>query len=145
MFKVGESGNPSGRPKAIISRAYRKLMSMKLPPAKDPAELFQVMFNNIIDSEGTYADIMALAQLKEAILGNVRAAAEIADRVEGKAPLKIEFDEDDKPYIPIDYNFKKLGLVKFRQLKALMDEAKADPKTEQIKLPPVNGNGKQKA
>ena len=140
-FKPGVVTNPGGRPKAIISRAYRKLMSMKLPKASSPEELFQIMFNKIIEADSTYADLMALAQLKQAIVGNVAAAKEIADRIEGKAVLKIEFDEEGTPQIPIDWDLKGLGLVKFRELKALLDEAKAKQKPVPLQIPPVNGNG----
>jgi hypothetical protein len=74
-FKPGQSGNPGGRTKSKeLSAAYRR-------------KLEQLIEN---DPKGrTFAELIADALINEAIKGKVPAAAEIADRTEGKPAQSI--------------------------------------------------------
>src|ERR1700733_8306781 len=65
-WKKGQSGNPSGRPKSkTLSDAYKSKLEELVPN----------------DSEGrTWAELIAEAQVRDAVRGNVQAAREIADR-----------------------------------------------------------------
>jgi hypothetical protein len=78
-WKKGQSGNPSGRPKSkTLSDAYR--MKLEEPVPNDP--------------EGrTWAELIAEAQIRDAVRGNVQAAREIADRTEGRARQAIEIED----------------------------------------------------
>jgi len=78
-WKKGQSGNPSGRPKSkTLSDAYRNKLEEPVPN----------------DPEGrTWAELIAEAQARGAVRGNVQAAREIADRTEGKARQAIEFED----------------------------------------------------
>lgn len=78
-WQKGQSGNPKGRPKGVtLSEAYRRML-MTVDP-RDP--------------EGrTYGELIALAQARAAIKGSTQAAAEIANRTEGKAPQAIELTQ----------------------------------------------------
>src|SRR3984885_4013620 len=78
-WKKGQSGNPSGRPKSkTLSDAYKS--KLEEPVANDP--------------EGrTWAELIAEAQVRDAVRGNVQAAREIADRTEGRARQAIEFED----------------------------------------------------
>ncbi|MFZ0735630.1 MAG: DUF5681 domain-containing protein [Candidatus Acidiferrales bacterium] len=78
-FKKGQSGNPSGRPKSkTLSDAYKNKLEEPVPN----------------DSEGrTWAELIAEAQVRYAVRGNVQAAREIADRTEGRARQAIEFED----------------------------------------------------
>lgn len=77
-FPPGVSGNPAGRPKSItLSEAYRRQLAQTVP--KDP--------------EGrTYAEVIAALMCQRATQGDVAAAKEIADRVEGKARQALDVD-----------------------------------------------------
>ncbi len=77
-FPKGVSGNPAGRPKSItLSEAYRRQLAQVVP--KDP--------------EGrTYAEVVAALMCQRATQGDVAAAKEIADRVEGKARQALDVD-----------------------------------------------------
>src|ERR1700689_3007873 len=79
QWKKGQSGNPSGRPKSkTLSDAYRDKLSESVPN----------------DPEGrSWAELMAEAQIRDAVRGNVQAAKEIADRTEGRARQAIEFED----------------------------------------------------
>jgi hypothetical protein len=78
-WKKGQSGNPSGRPKSkTISNAYRHKLEEEVP--NDP-------------ERRTWAELIAEAQVRDAVRGNVQAAREIADRTEGKARQSIEFED----------------------------------------------------
>jgi Family of unknown function (DUF5681) len=75
----GQSGNPSGRPKSkMLSDAYRSKLEEPVPN----------------DPEGrTWAELIAEAQVRDAVRGNVQAAREIADRTEGRPRQAIEFED----------------------------------------------------
>ena len=79
-WKPGQSGNPAGRPKNLVTDAYRELLGQPFPG----------------DTQGrTYAQLIALAQVKEAIRGETKAAIEITDRTEGKSRQEIELTGAD--------------------------------------------------
>ena len=75
-LKKGQSGNPSGRPKSkMLSDAYRSKLEESVPN----------------DPEGrTWAELIAEAQVRDAVRGNVQAAREIADRTEGRVPTQLK-------------------------------------------------------
>jgi hypothetical protein len=78
-WKKGMSGNPSGRPKSkTLSDAYRNKLEEPVP--NDP-------------EKRTWAELIAEAQVRDAVRGNVQAAKELADRTEGKARQAIEFED----------------------------------------------------
>ncbi len=78
-WKKGQSGNPSGRPKSkVLSDAYKNKLEELIPN----------------DPEGrTWAELIAEAQVRDAVRGNVQAAREIADRTEGRARQSIELED----------------------------------------------------
>ena len=76
-FKPGQSGNISGRPRgaARLSTAYREILDQPFPD----------------DPEGrTWAQVIAVKLARAAVNGDVQAARELADRVEGKAASTLE-------------------------------------------------------
>jgi Family of unknown function (DUF5681) len=79
QWKKGESGNPGGRPKSkTLPDAYKNKLEEPVPN----------------DPEGrTWAELIAEAQVRDAVRGNVQAAREIADRTEGRARQAIEFED----------------------------------------------------
>jgi hypothetical protein len=80
-WKPGESGNPGGRPKKMpLSDAYRELMEEPFP--------------GDLNSK-TWAQVIALAVATKAASGDPKAAAHIADRLEGKAPQAIQVSGSD--------------------------------------------------
>ena len=77
-FMPGQSGNLSGRPKRKpLSDAYAALLNERVPEA-EAAKLK-------LKPGATYADIIAMSLMREAIKGKVPAASEMADRIEGRA------------------------------------------------------------
>lgn len=85
QFKPGETGNPGGRPKQLLTDAYlRQLLKQA-------------------EGDETQADAIAKAIVKRALTGkggDVRAAAEIADRVQGKPP-QAHTGEDGGPIVHV--------------------------------------------
>jgi len=78
-FRKGQSGNPSGRPKSkTLSDACKNKLEESVP--NDP-------------ERRTWAELIAEAQVRDAVRGNVQAAREIADRTEGRARQAIEFED----------------------------------------------------
>jgi len=89
-WKKGESGNPSGRPKRPISEAYE-------------AQLARVKAGD--RKKRTYAQLIAEAQVKQAMKGNTMAAKEIADRTEGKARQAVEVTVETPLEFHVQVNF----------------------------------------
>ena len=76
-WKPGESGNVGGRPKRKpLTDAYAALLDKPIP--SDMARQLK------LDESTTYAQVIAMSLVREAVKGKVNAAAEVADRVEGK-------------------------------------------------------------
>lgn len=81
-FKLGQSGNPKGRPKSItLSEAYRKMLAQV-----DDAD----------EQKRTRAEILAEEMYTKAKSGDVSALREIADRVEGKARQTISLSVEKR-------------------------------------------------
>ncbi len=82
-WKPGQSGNPSGRPKRRpISDAYLALADCQIP-----RKLAKKLG---LKKGSTWRDTVAHAILEEAAKGNVRAATEVREAIEGKATQRIE-------------------------------------------------------
>ncbi len=76
-WQPGQSGNPKGRPKGVtLSDALRKMLAEQAPGK----------------TEQTYAEVIARALCKQAVKGNVLAAKEVADRVEGRPKQSLDVD-----------------------------------------------------
>jgi hypothetical protein len=89
-FQPGQSGNPGGRPKRTpITDAMRAYLMLPY----DGKEKKYKGLNN--------ADVLAIRQFELAIEdGDMGAAKEIADRVEGKVPQRQEFGGPEGGAIP---------------------------------------------
>ena len=94
-WKPGQSGNPGGRPKKKpLTAAYAAILTKKIPASV--ARKLQLL------GRPTYAQVIAMSIAQEAIKGKVHAAAELADRVEGRIgtpgdspenPLHLQFED----------------------------------------------------
>ena len=77
-FPPGVSGNPKGRPKSItLSEAYRHQLAQTVPG--DP-------------EARTFAEVIARLMCVRATQGDVAAAREVADRVEGRPRQALDVD-----------------------------------------------------
>jgi hypothetical protein len=99
-FMPGQSGNPSGRPKRKpLSDAYSALLGQTVPP--------EIARQLRISETSTYAEVVAMALLKEAVKGKVNAAAELADRVEGRVMERVQVDHRGDPLAELLSEFKR--------------------------------------
>lgn len=92
------SPNPGGRPKkAPISEAYAHHVGEPLPD--------DIRSKLKLPKGATWADAIALGQIRSALKGNSVAAKEIADRIEGRVPLPMEVEtpEDKEVRIVVEY------------------------------------------
>jgi len=78
QFKPGQSGNPKGKPKGAKSWStlYKKALKYKVD-ATDP--------RTGTARRMTLQEVVVLSMVQQAAKGNVKAAALITDRMEGKA------------------------------------------------------------
>ena len=107
-WKPGECPNPSGRPKRKpLTDAYAALLDKPIPP--DMARQLK------LDESTTYAQVIAMSLVREAVKGKVQAAAEVADRVEGKITQPISGPEGGAIPIanltPIDFTDDQLAAL----------------------------------
>ena len=80
----GVSGNPGGRPKQkLISAELERLLQQQAPGA----------------SGQTWASVIAESLLKQAAKGNVRAIAELANRLEGTPRQSVDVAISPSEYI----------------------------------------------
>jgi len=99
-FKLGSAGGP-GRPKKedCLSDMLREMLK---------SEHIKIVYTttkdgnskqNIVDikADKNFATALGAAMILEALDGNVQAFKEIADRVQGKAPIAITVNTDDPP------------------------------------------------
>jgi Family of unknown function (DUF5681) len=74
-FKPGQSGNPSGRPRDVVTQIMREMLPTPCPFSKKGL---------------VWAEAIALAAFKRAAAGDVRAIAEVLDRTEGKPRQSVD-------------------------------------------------------
>lgn len=79
-FKPGQSGNPAGRPRDAITPHLREL-AQEQAPGKD---------------KRTYGRMVAEMLYAEALGGNVQAAKEILDRLDGKPRQAVDLTVDER-------------------------------------------------
>jgi hypothetical protein len=79
QFQPGKSGNPGGRRKDILTEAYYRALTKRIP--NDP-------------EARTYADAVAEKMLAAMLKGDVRIASEVTDRLQGKAPQALTLGGD---------------------------------------------------
>lgn len=86
-FMPGQSGNPGGRPKKNpLTAALVELMASPLP--KERCAKLGLEFGQL-----TYAHAYAVTLWNQMLDGSIRAAKEIADRIEGRPLQKVELNE----------------------------------------------------
>jgi hypothetical protein len=99
----GVSGNPGGRPKKkLISDELERLLQVEAPDA----------------GGRTWATVVAEALLHQARKGDVRAIAELANRIEGKPLQPVELSGDNDP----DTLVERLEEARKRVLANMSDE-----------------------
>jgi hypothetical protein len=76
-FKPGESGNVLGRPRKLMTEAYRRALERKI--ANDP-------------QGRSYADAIAEKMISLGLRGSVRAVAEVSIRADGVPQQSVSFD-----------------------------------------------------
>ena len=87
-FAPGQSGNPGGRPKRrLITYRYEQIVEAPLLD-RDRRKLR-------LAKGATYGDAIALAVAQSAIAGDMPAAREMREAIEGKATQRVELTETD--------------------------------------------------
>ena len=84
-FKPGQSGNPNGRPK---SKPFKEAIQRALAEAGDDKTALQAV---------------ATALVGKAMLGDVPAIKEIADRLDGKVPQGVIGGDEGDPAITVTW------------------------------------------
>lgn len=79
-WKKGQSGNPKGRPKGAISISslLKKVLDRKIT-------VKEIELTGEKDCKKKVQELIAMKLASEALNGNVQAAKEIFDRIEGKS------------------------------------------------------------
>src|SRR5215471_19622836 len=111
QWQKGQSGNPSGRPKKRpITDEYFWLADQEIP--EKMRKQLETKFGLILPKGATFAKMTAIRRFMEAMglkpeQGGTRAAKEIADRMEGKPPQRLEISGPEKKEISILVKFDR--------------------------------------
>jgi len=89
-FKPGQSGNPNGRPK---SKPFKEAIQRALAEAGDDKASLQAV---------------ATALVGKAMLGDVPAIKEVADRLDGKVPQGIIGGSEDDPALSLVHKIERV-------------------------------------
>ena len=93
-FPRGVSGNPGGRPKKLpITDRLREICETPLPEDRCRKEGLK--------PGSTWGELIALRMFEAAAEGNVRAATEIREAIEGKAGQRLETSGTEKREVEI--------------------------------------------
>jgi len=89
QFKPGQSGNPGGRPKKQPVTDY--LIDQLDQPIPDTMkERLPQSFIEVYGCEATFGQLLAFKLVAQGLKGDMQAAKEILDRVEGKVTKKVD-------------------------------------------------------
>jgi hypothetical protein len=86
-WKKGQSGNPKGKPKGVEHSKTRLIRLLQIVQKKKNAITGE-------SEEFSVAEQMDMALILKALKGDIKAYAEILDRIEGKATQHIENKND---------------------------------------------------
>ena len=133
MWKPGQSGNPSGRPKTRpISDAYLAVADLPLP------EDWRLKLK--LPKGATYRQAVALRQFHQAIKGIPQAAREIREAIEGKSSQRIELTgAGGKPLNPTQAPRPMLNLTDAQLIHVakLADQAEKKQQEDGAGAPPA--------
>jgi len=108
-----------------MSEAYRRVMMRRIPPVKNNKELVEAVTNVLFEiaKEGaTFAEVVAIAQLREAVKGRTQAAAEISDRIDGRPKQMAEITMGANIHSSIAdlYDMTKLSKKQLQELERIL-------------------------
>jgi Family of unknown function (DUF5681) len=114
-WKKGQSGNRGGRPRtATLSQAYREVLEQRVPGD---------------NRSRTFAQVIAASVASAAADGNIRAAAELAERTEGRDPKAIAVpspvDQEHSEYKYDHLTLEEIGeclIDRILQVEQLLDQ-----------------------
>jgi hypothetical protein len=134
QWKKGEpSPNPSGRPKRLpITERYMSLLEQRLPDALR-SEL-EAILKYKLPPRFSFGDAVAMSMLIEAVGGNLNAAREIREAVEGRSTQRIEPPPVEQP---VDRR-----LVRARVMAGLLDMMAERAKTYNMAIPQLDNLAK---
>ena len=110
-FKPGQSGNPGGRPKKRpITDRYYEMAEEQIPETL--RSKMQKSLGIKLPEGSTWGRIVTLRQFLQASglridSGSTRAAREIREAIEGKAPQRIEISGPERKEIRISVRFDR--------------------------------------
>ena len=133
QFQKGNSGGP-GRPKqaAYFSNAYKDLLKTSIPEQifadnkTANSEALRVAIQEMVSRGARIVDFVALAQIVRAMKGDTRAAAEIADRVDGKALQQMRVEAIDAS-ADKRFDFSNLSTEEIETMIGLYKKAALEP------------------
>lgn len=93
-FPKGRSGNPSGRPKGVLTAPLSKLVGKRVPE-----ELLAKMSPGaqaLLGKRPTVAQLIAWMHIQSALTGDSANIRELYNRLEGRNPVKVNVSTTDK-------------------------------------------------
>ena len=128
QFKKGTSGNPGGRPKRrLVTDAYAKYLASEVP-----REVRNAMR---LEPGATWAECIAVAQIRKASRGSHECARELREAVEGKAMQRIELDTQSEVTFSVHYATPIPGAARLKNLdEAMLNRARPEILEAEFKI-----------
>jgi len=89
QYKPGQSGNPGGSPKKQPVTDYL-IDQLDQPLPDSMKEKLSPIFVEVYGTEATFGQLLAFKLVAQGLKGDMQAAKEILDRVEGKVAKKVD-------------------------------------------------------
>jgi hypothetical protein len=142
-FVPGQSGNPGGRRKRVLSEANERLLASPIPEVMRRALNAvkaggQKMQIELLKPGAVWADAIALGLAKKGVAGDPICAKELRESSEGRLPFAVELHEEAE--ININVSFERNPLTN-KQSELIDVEPMATGATDAKELPDPYGDG----
>lgn len=139
-WKPGQSGNPKGRPKKRPqSEAYSRLVRSEIPHELIPI-LNRIVVRDqpksmkLLEPGDTWAEAIGIGLMKKAIAGDVPAAKELRESIEGKSTQRVEImnPQDRRQHVEISFRQAEINnpsAIRASETTVTLTEENADAET----------------
>ena len=138
QFKPGNPGGPGGKRKRPMSEANDDLLRLEIPAemldSLNMAVVHGVKKNmKILKPGATWADAIAYGLVKKALLGEVPAAKELRESVEGKSTQRIELISHEDRQVELSVVFEQAIAPRNPNVDRVIERRTPTPMTDAAK------------
>jgi hypothetical protein len=138
QFKPGNPGGPGGKRKRPVSEANDDLLRLEIPvemlDSLNMAIVHGVKRNmKVLKPGATWADAIAYGLVKKAVQGEVPAAKELRESVEGKSTQRIELISHEDRQVELSVVFENAVAPRNPNVDRIIERRTSTPMTDAAK------------